>query len=137
MPCSSFCHEAVGALPLAAPIGIGTVGKVPESAGVDFPTQTHVDGLLVVVVWCANGVDFPKQTQVDGVLVVVVVWYACRVDFSTQTQVDGLLLVVVRRAGGVDFPTQTRVSGLRCACIVTYVPSYLCSMVIHQRTANA
>ncbi len=28
--------------------------------------------LLVVLVWCAGGVDFPTQTQVDELLVVVV-----------------------------------------------------------------
>ncbi len=68
--------------------------------------------LCLIIIFC---VDFPTQTQVDNLLVVVVVWLAGDVDFPTQTQVDDLLVVVVVwRAGGVDFPTQTHISGLRC-----------------------
>ncbi len=37
-----------------------------RAGGVHFPTQTQVDGLLVVMVWRAGGVDFPTQTQVSG-----------------------------------------------------------------------
>ena len=44
-----------------------------------------VDGLLVVGIWRAGGVDFPTQTQVDGLLVVaVVVWRGGGVEFPTQ-----------------------------------------------------
>ena len=45
---------------------------VAVCGGVDFPTQTQVEGLLVVSVWRAGGADFPTHTHVEGLLVVLI-----------------------------------------------------------------
>ncbi len=47
-----------------------------RAGGVDFPTQTQVDGLLVVIAWRAGGVNIPTQTHVSGLRCVCAVTYA-------------------------------------------------------------